>query len=48
MDGVDYNFVTVERFKEMLSTQEFIEHFEVHGNFYGTAKSQIAAIKARN
>jgi guanylate kinase len=36
-DGVDYNFVGVETFRQMISAGEFVEWAEVHGNFYGTA-----------
>ncbi|MCE1226758.1 MAG: guanylate kinase [Geobacteraceae bacterium] len=36
-DGVDYHFVPVERFKQMIAENEFAEWAEVHGNFYGTA-----------
>ena len=25
-DGVDYNFVTMEKFKEMIATDQFVEH----------------------
>lgn len=36
-DGVDYHFVPVERFKQMIAENGFAEWAEVHGNFYGTA-----------
>lgn len=36
-DGVDYHFVSVERFKQMITENGFAEWAEVHGNFYGTA-----------
>ncbi len=36
-DGVDYHFVSVERFKQMITEDGFAEWAEVHGNFYGTA-----------
>lgn len=39
--GVHYFFVTKEDFKAMIGRNEFIEHFEVHTNFYGTSKKQI-------
>ena len=39
VDGVHYNFVTKDVFNTMISKDEFIEHCEVHGNFYGTSKS---------
>jgi guanylate kinase len=36
-DGVDYHFVSVDRFKQMITEDGFAEWAEVHGNFYGTA-----------
>ncbi len=36
-DGVDYHFVSVERFKQMIAEDGFAEWAEVHGNYYGTA-----------
>lgn len=38
VDGVNYNFITKDKFKEMIEAGDFIEYFEVHTNFYGTAK----------
>jgi guanylate kinase len=35
-DGVDYNFVSRERFERMAATGEFLEWAEVFGNLYGT------------
>ena len=40
-DGVDYVFVTPERFAEMVDAGEFAEHAEVHGNRYGTARAAV-------
>jgi len=36
-DGVDYHFVSVDYFKQMVAEDGFAEWAEVHGNFYGTA-----------
>ena len=36
-NGVDYHFVSVEQFKQMVAENGFAEWAEVHGNFYGTA-----------
>jgi guanylate kinase len=36
-DGVDYNFITRERFQAMVAREEFLEWADVFGNFYGTA-----------
>jgi guanylate kinase len=38
-DGVDYNFVSREKFEAMIANGEFLEHAEVFGNFYGTHAS---------
>ncbi len=35
-DGVDYNFVTVDRFRELRASGAFLEWAEVFGDFYGT------------
>lgn len=40
-DGIDYHFLTVERFRELLQEDAFLEHAEVHGNYYGTLKQPI-------
>ena len=36
-DGVDYNFVTRDRFEAMIAADEFLEWADVFGNLYGTA-----------
>ena len=40
-DGVDYHFITRERFDELVAGHAFAEHAEVHGNCYGTLKSEL-------
>ena len=40
-DGLDYHFLTVERFRELLAENAFLEHAEVHGNYYGTLRQPI-------
>ena len=39
--GEDYFFLSKEEFQKKIEAGEFIEHAEVHGNFYGTLKSEI-------
>ena len=36
-DGKDYNFTSVEDIKSRIENGEFLEHAEVHGNYYGTS-----------
>lgn len=38
IDGRDYNFVSPERFQEMIQAGDFAEWAEVHGNLYGTSR----------
>ncbi len=40
-DGVNYHFVSCEQFEAMVASQQFVEHAEVHGNFYGTSKDWL-------
>lgn len=42
LDGREYHFTAVDRFKAMISNDEFLEWAEVHGNYYGTSKKWIA------
>ena len=43
-DGVDYNFVSRERFEEMISAGEFLEWADVFGNLYGTRAADTDAL----
>jgi len=40
-DGVAYYFMTHDRFREMISRDEFLEYAEYVGEFYGTPKQPI-------
>ena len=42
VDGVDYHFIKMDVFKELVEANAFYEHAEVFGNYYGTSKSSIA------
>lgn len=40
-DGVDYNFVSRERFEQMARQSEFLEWANVFGNLYGTCAADV-------
>lgn len=42
IDGVDYFFVSPQKFEELVGANEFLEWARVHGNLYGTSHRQIA------
>ena len=46
-DGVDYNFITRERFEVMVREGQFLEWADVFGNYYGTSAADTEAILAR-
>jgi guanylate kinase len=46
-DGVDYNFVSRERFESMVATNAFLEWAEIFGNLYGTSVGDTEQALAR-
>ncbi len=44
VDGLDYHFISKEKFKSLLKENAFYEHAEIFGNYYGTSKSSINKI----
>jgi len=40
-DGVDYHFISVERFQELIEADALLEYAEYVGNFYGTPKKYV-------
>ena len=49
IDGIDYNFISSKKFKQLVVENKFSEWEIVHGNYYGTSKSSIAkAIEEKN
>ena len=41
IDGVHYHFVTNERYDELVAENAFVEYANVHGNRYGTLRSEV-------
>jgi len=42
-DGVDYNFISRERFEAMIAEHAFLEWADVFGNYYGTGAGDTEA-----
>lgn len=41
VDGVQYRFITHEKFKEDIAKNLFLEYAHVHADFYGTLKADV-------
>ena len=41
IDGVDYHFITMEKFEELILKEAFAEWENVHGYYYGTTKNNL-------
>src|SRR6266851_666780 len=47
IEGVHYNFITREYFRQLVERDEFIEHVEYNGNLYGSTKSAVLGLLAK-
>jgi guanylate kinase len=47
-NGKEYFFVTKDQFEAMIAANEFLEHANVFGNYYGTAKRFLREAEARD
>ena len=43
IDGVHYHFMSVGKYNELVAQGAFVEHAAVHGNLYGTLRSEVDA-----
>ena len=41
VDGVDYHFVTQDKFEKLINQNKFYEYAEIFGNYYGTSKENV-------
>ena len=41
IEGIDYFFLTKEQFESKVKNNEFYEHAEIFGNYYGTSKEIV-------
>jgi guanylate kinase len=44
IDGRDYHFLSLEKFKRGKAEREFAESAEVHGHLYGTLRSEVERV----
>ncbi len=47
-DGVNYHFVTIEKFQAMIAEGAFLEHAKVFDNYYGTGRTGIEELLAQD
>jgi len=46
-NGKQYHFISRETFEQMIRDDEFLEHANVHGNYYGTARRFLREAKEK-
>src|SRR4030088_2324498 len=46
VDGVDYSFVSRERFKQLIEEGAFLEHATYNENLYGTLEERVEQARA--
>ncbi len=44
INGIDYNFISHESFKNYIKNKEFIEYAKVFGNFYGSSIKNVVSL----
>ena len=44
IEGVNYYFISKEKFLERIATEDFLEYAQVYGNYYGTPKSEVLKV----
>ena len=48
VDGVDYYFISEEKFKKFIDEKKFYEHAKIFGNYYGTLKESVDELIKKN
>lgn len=43
VDGHDYHFIDIPRFRQLIAEDQMLEHAEVFGNFYGSPRAPVEA-----
>ena len=47
VDGVDYHFISEEKFKELIDKKKFYEYAKIFSNYYGTLKSTVDEVSKK-
>ena len=48
IDGVDYHFVTKDKFEKLIKENNFYEHAKIFDNYYGTSKNSVNKLHQEN
>ncbi len=48
IDGVDYHFVTKDKFEKLIKENNFYEHAKIFDNYYGTSKNSVNKLHEEN
>ena len=48
VDGVDYNFISKEKFEQLIKEEKFYEHAKIFDNYYGTLKKTVDELIKKN
>ena len=48
IDGVDYHFVSIDKFEKLIKENNFYEHAKIFDNYYGTSKKSVNSLHEEN
>ena len=48
IDGVDYHFVSKDKFEKLIGNDSFYEYAKIFDNYYGTSKQSVNKLHAEN
>ena len=48
IDGIDYTFVSKDKFEKLIKNQEFYEYAKIFENYYGTLKKNVNQLIKKN
>tara|TARA_B100000963_G_scaffold316466_1_gene296281 strand:- start:627 stop:1220 length:594 start_codon:yes stop_codon:yes gene_type:complete len=48
IDGIDYHFISEEKFEQLIKNKNFYEYAKIFGNYYGTLKESVDKLILKN